>query len=41
MPFVKKFSDETKADAVALVESGMPHKETAAHAGCSDETLKG
>lgn len=41
MPFVKKFSDETKADAVALVESGIPRKEAAAHAGCSDETLKG
>ncbi|PRQ12427.1 hypothetical protein C1Y63_01150 [Corynebacterium sp. 13CS0277] len=40
MSAVKKFSDEAKAEAIRLVEEGVPRKEAAARIGCSDITLR-
>lgn len=38
---LKSFTDEQKAEAIALVESCMPRKESAARIGCVAATLKG
>ena len=37
----KSFTDEQKAEAIRLVEAGVPRKEAAARIGCADQTLKG